>query len=80
MLIETAEMNTEIICMGMLGGIVIGPNVEEQHFNWEQRREIAQYKAALESLITNGLIKDVGDNGEFFDITDKGYNWIDRNK
>ncbi|MDR2172532.1 MAG: DUF4062 domain-containing protein [Planctomycetaceae bacterium] len=80
MLIKTAEMNTVIIHSSMPNGVQIGPNKDYRHFAWEQKKEIAKYEAVIESLKTNGLIKDRENKGQIFDITDKGYKWIDRNK
>jgi hypothetical protein len=78
MLITAYKTNKDIVHLGMQGGIYIGPNGHNRHSDWEQKKEIAHYKAALESLETNGLIKDRGNKGEIFEITKKGYEWIDR--
>lgn len=37
------------------------------------RRALAQWEAALEELVENGLLVARGDQGEIFEITAKGY-------
>ena len=43
----------------------------------QSRRNIATWEAALEELVSSGLLIDKGHNGEVFEITDKGYQVAD---
>jgi hypothetical protein len=79
MLITACQTNEDITCMEMLNCIEIGPNGHYQRFDMRQKKAIADYKAALEFLETNYLIKDRGNKREIFAITKKGYEWVERN-
>ena len=60
-----------------------GPEIETKGYdftNEDTPRVCARWKAALRNLENYGLIEDTGFNGEFFKVTQQGYEVADRAK
>lgn len=70
------DQSGTILLMRHLGGTFIqtnGKNLIPSH----ERREIAKWEQALEELVSNNLVVGRGHKGEFFEITNLGYQVAD---
>ena len=70
------DPNGVILHAQYLGGSELETN--ERNFLTDQsRRNVAKWEAALQELVSKGLVVDKGHKGEIFEVTDKGYQLAD---
>jgi len=65
-----------ILHLRTLGGTTIKTNGKNL-ITHNEHREVAKWEAALNELLSAGLIQDRGHKGEVFELTDEGYKWAD---
>ena len=77
LLVEAARDEAGIISMTRtFGGVVIQTNGSE-FGHPDSRRSIARWEQAIQDLLDEGLLNPLGDSGEVFEVTHKGYRIAD---
>jgi hypothetical protein len=67
----------EITKVGYMGGFAIETNGKQMNEDYSPRTK-AKWEAAFNELLNFELISDLGYKGEYFQLTDKGYNVADK--
>ena len=80
LLVEASnDSSGAIMKIAHLGGTILQTN-GKSILNDNSPREVARWKAALELLISNGLVEPIGYKGVIFKVTHNGYQIADRIK
>lgn len=80
MLLRSHGTGKEIVNIRTRGGVTIGPNGHVEDLDWDNKREIAKQESALEELEKIGFIHTKSSKREIFNITNAGYEWIDKHE
>lgn len=69
----------DIMKLSFIGGSTLQTNGKQMLQN-DSAREVARWEAALNSLVNEGFVEEVGYKGEIFRVTHSGYEYVDQLK